>query len=139
MKITKHAVTRIRQRLGVKKKERARELILEAWKKGQPIENFSEALQKHVREKTKNTKALIHKGFIYVYDKQTIITAFTLPSELAQEVAQVRHKKIEKVEEYKSELEKWVNLREALPDSKLKERKSMTVKIKKIKKQIKSL
>lgn len=102
MKITRHAVSRIRQRVGIRKKEKAKQLAREAWKNGKPIDDVPQNVQEFIEENCKGAQALIYKNFLYLFRGQTLITVFGLPNEVVKQAAKEEQ---EKLENYKKELE----------------------------------
>ncbi|MHA2280236.1 MAG: hypothetical protein ACXAC5_05185 [Promethearchaeota archaeon] len=82
MIITKHAVRRIKQRLGVRTKERAKRIASRALSKGIPLKELPEEVRKFIDENCNNARALVYKNFIYIFRGNALITLFGLPQDL---------------------------------------------------------
>lgn len=82
MKISKHAIKRIRQRIGVRKKDRARRIAHDALRDGVPLKQLPDEVRKFVDENCCSAKVLVYKNFIYIFREYTLVTVFNLPQDL---------------------------------------------------------
>lgn len=104
MNVTKHAIRRIRQRLGVRKKERARKIASQAFYNGTPLKKLPEEVKKFVDENCHGAKVLIHKNFIYIFRGNNLITLFNLPQDL-HFISETDKRKKEQLEKEKAKRE----------------------------------
>lgn len=82
MKITRHATKRIRQRVGVRKKEKARKLAHEAFENGNRIEQLPDKTKEYIDESYTNADIIVYKNYVYVFDGKCLITVLNLPQDL---------------------------------------------------------
>lgn len=87
VEITRHAVKRVRQRLGVPKKT-AEKLAEQAWEDGKRVGEFSGRMRRYLdwvvlhREEARKATLRVHNKYLFVFRDGCLITAWLLPAYL---------------------------------------------------------
>lgn len=87
VELTRHAVKRIRQRLGLPKKA-VEKLANEAWANGHNQGEYSGAMRRYLdwvilhREEAHKATLRVHDRYLFVFRDDTLITAWLLPNHL---------------------------------------------------------
>jgi hypothetical protein len=98
VKVTRHAVRRIKQRLGVRTKDRAKKIANKAFSAGVPLKELPEEVKEFVDKNCYNARVLVYKNFIYIFRGKSLVTLFSLPHEL---IIEIKRKEEAKKEEEK--------------------------------------